>query len=168
MQDVTLPYGRAFIIGLCILCITGVWLLMQKSNTGLLMRATMQNRDMANALGVNTQRVDRLTFALGSGIAGLAGCAWTLIGGVTPDMGQKNFIVDSFLIVVTGGVGQMAGVVFSGLGVGVTTKIIEPMQIGDTIIGAIWAKVIVLLLIIAFVQFKPSGLFAPKGRLADV
>ena len=128
----------------------------------------MQNRDMSNSLGVNTGRIDRFTFALGSGIAGLAGYAWTLIGGVTPDMGQKNFIVDSFLIVVTGGVGNLTGVICSGLGIGITTKIIEPTEIGGNTVGAIWAKVIVLILIVTFIQFKPAGLFAPKGRTADV
>jgi urea transport system permease protein len=167
MQDVTLPYGRTFVIALCAVCICGIWTLMRKTRMGLLMRTTMQNRDMANALGVNTSKIDRFTFALGSGIAGIAGCAWTLIGGVTPDMGQKNFIVDSFLIVVTGGVGELAGVICSGLGIGILTKVIEPLGIGQSTLGAIWAKVIVLLLIIAFIQFRPAGLFAPKGRLSD-
>jgi len=168
MQDITLPYGRTFIICLCAVSVAGIWLLMRKTRIGLLIRTTTQDRDMANALGVDTYRIDRFTFALGSGIAGLAGYGWTLIGGVTPDMGQKNFIVDSFLIVVTGGVGEIAGVICAGLGVGIMTKVIEPMEIGQTTFGAIWAKVIVLALIVAFIQFKPAGLFAPKGRLSDV
>ncbi len=125
------------------------------------MRATMQNRDMASSLGVNTKRIDALTFAFGSGLAGVAGYAVTLIGGVTPDMGQQVYIVDSFLVVVTGGVGEIIGVICSGLGIGVLTKIIEPGT------GTIWAKIILLVLIVAFMQFRPSGLFAPKGRLAD-
>ena len=86
---------------------------MRYTELGLKMRATMQNRDMASSLGVNTNFVDRYTFAFGSGIAGIAGYAWTLIGGVTPDMGQTNFIVDSFLVVVTGGVGEIIGVICS-------------------------------------------------------
>jgi urea transport system permease protein len=167
-QDIVLPYGRTYVIALCAFSIMMIWALMNRTRIGLLMRSTMQNRDMANSLGVNTGRIDRFTFALGSGIAGIAGYAWTLIGGVTPDMGQKNFIVDSFLIVVTGGVGNLAGVVCSGLGIGITTKIIEPAEIGGNPVGAIWAKVIVLVLIVTFIQFKPAGLFAPKGRTADV
>ena len=121
----------------------------------------MQNRETAESLGVNTRRTDGLTFALGAGLAGIAGCAWTLIGGVTPDMGQ-NHIVDAFLVVVTGGVGELAGSVIAGLGLGVVNKLIEPI-LGS----AIWAKVILLLLVIAFIQWKPAGLFPPKGRLAD-
>ncbi len=167
-QDIVLPYGRTYVIALCAFSLVMIWALMNRTRMGLLMRSTMQNRDMSNSLGVNTGRIDRFTFALGSGIAGLAGYAWTLIGGVTPDMGQKNFIVDSFLIVVTGGVGNLAGVICSGLGIGITTKIIEPTEIGGNTVGAIWAKVIVLILIVTFIQFKPAGLFAPKGRTADV
>ena len=128
----------------------------------------MQNRNMANSMGVNTQRVDRYTFAFGSGIAGVAGCAWTLIGGVTPDMGQTNFIIDSFLVVVTGGVGELIGVICAGLGIGVLMKMIEPLGIGSMVVGAIWAKILLLILIVGFIQFKPAGLFAPKGRLSDV
>jgi len=93
----------------------------------MLIRATMQNRDMASSLGVRTRNVDSFTFALGSGIAGVAGYGWTIVGGVTPDMGTKLFIVDSFLVVVAGGVGELAGVLCSGLGIGVITKLIEPL-----------------------------------------
>ena len=167
MQDVIIPYSRSFIILLCGLCMLLVYYLMNHSKVGLRMRATMQNRDMADSLGVNTGRVDRYTFAFGSGIAGIAGYAWTLIGGVTPDMGQTNFIVDSFLVVVTGGVGELIGVIFSGLGIGILTKVLEPVQIGSFTVGAIWAKVLILLVIVTFIQFKPAGLFAPKGRLSD-
>ncbi len=167
MQDIVLPYGRCFIIALCAFCVLLIYYLMKRTGLGLRMRATMQNRDMAASLGVNTGRVDRYTFAFGSGIAGIAGYAWTLIGGVTPDMGQTNFIVDSFLVVVTGGVGELLGVVFSGLGIGVLTKVLEPAAIGSFTVGAIWAKVLLLLVIVTFIQFKPAGLFAPRGRLAD-
>lgn len=168
IQDVVLPYSRCFIIALCAVSMSLVYILMGKTRIGLRMRATMQNRDMAKGLGVNTQRVDRFTFAFGSGLAGIAGYAWTLIGGVTPDMGQKNFIIDSFLVVVTGGVGELAGVIFSGIGIGILTKFVEPLQFGDFTMGAIWAKVTLLVVIAIFIQFKPAGLFAPKGRLADV
>ncbi len=168
LPDLTLPYSRLFIIALCAVSLLLVHLLIQRSRLGLNMRATMQNRDMASAMGINTGRVDRATFALGSGLAGIAGFAWTLIGGVTPDMGQKNFIIDSFLVVVTGGVGEMLGVICSGLGIGILTKFIEPLEIGGFTFGAIWAKVILLLIIVTFIQFKPAGIFAPKGRAADV
>ena len=168
MQDLIVPYSRCFIIILCGMCVLLIYYLMNYTKLGLRMRATMQNRNMASSVGVNTQRVDRYTFAFGSGIAGIAGYAWTLIGGVTPDMGQTNFIIDSFLVVVTGGVGELIGVICAGLGIGVLTKVIEPMQIGSFVVGAIWAKIIILILIVAFIQFKPAGLFAPKGRLSDV
>ncbi len=167
MQDVNLPYNRLFIIALCALCVAMIYTLINRTKLGLRMRATMQNRDMADSLGVNTRRIDSYTFAFGSGLAGLAGYALTLIGGVTPDMGQ-NYIVESFLVVVTGGVGELLGVICSGLGLGVATKVIEPMQFGDFTVEAIWAKVFVLACVVAFIQFKPAGLFPPKGRLADV
>ena len=167
MQDVNLPYARLFIMGLCLIAVLLVWWQMNRTRMGLHIRATMQSRDMARSLGVNTRRVDRFTFAFGAGLAGVAGYAWTLIGGVTPDMGQTNFIVDSFLVVVVGGVGELLGVVFSGLGIGVLTKAVEPMQLWGFTVGAIWAKVFVLVCVVAFIQFKPAGLFAPKGRLAD-
>jgi urea transport system permease protein len=161
MQDVNLPYARIFILGLCLLAVLVVWWQMNHTRIGLHIRATMQSRDMAKSLGVNTRWVDRYTFAFGAGLAGVAGCAWTLIGGITPDMGQTNFIVDSFLVVVVGGVGELLGVVFSGLGIGVVTKWIEPFT------GTIWAKILLLVAVVIFIQFKPAGLFAPKGRLAD-
>jgi urea ABC transporter permease protein UrtB len=166
-QDIVLPYARLYLLGLSILCICFIYFIIRKTRFGMLIRATMQNRDMANSLGVKTRKIDRLTFALGSGIAGVAGYGWTIIGGVTPDMGQTNFIVDSFLVVVTGGVGELIGVIYSGLGIGMLTKLIEPMEFGDFTIGPVWGKVILLALIVAFIQYRPSGLFAPKGRLAD-
>jgi urea transport system permease protein len=168
VQDLIVPYSRCFIILLCCLCVLLIYYLMNYTKLGLRMRATMQNRNMANSMGVNTQRVDRYTFAFGSGIAGVAGCAWTLIGGVTPDMGQTNFIIDSFLVVVTGGVGELIGVICAGLGIGVLMKMIEPLGIGSMVVGAIWAKILLLIIIVGFIQFKPAGLFAPKGRLSDV
>ena len=161
IQDVNLPYARIFIMGLCLSAVLVVWWQMNHTRIGLHIRATMQSRDMAKSLGVNTRWVDRYTFAFGAGLAGVAGCAWTLIGGITPDMGQTNFIVDSFLVVVVGGVGELLGVVFSGLGIGVVTKWIEPFT------GTIWAKILLLVAVVIFIQFKPAGLFAPKGRLAD-
>ena len=168
VQDLIVPYSRCFIILLCGLCVLLIYYLMNYTKLGLRTRATMQNRNMANSMGVNTQRVDRYTFAFGAGIAGVAGYAWTLIGGVTPDMGQTNFIIDSFLVVVTGGVGELIGVICAGLGIGVLMKVIEPLGIGSMVVGAIWAKILLLIIIVGFIQFKPAGLFAPKGRLSDV
>ena len=166
-QDVVLPYARLYLLALSATCVGFIYLIIRKTRMGLLIRATMQNRDMANGLGVRTRSVDRFTFALGSGIAGVAGYGWTIVGGVTPDMGTKLFIVDSFLVVVTGGVGELAGVLCSGLGIGVLTKMIEPLEFGDFTIGPVWGKVILLALIVAFIQFRPAGLFAPKGRLSE-
>ena len=166
-QGVVLPYARLYLLALSATCVGFIYLIIRKTRMGLLIRATMQNRDMANSLGVRTRSVDRFTFALGCGIAGVAGYGWTIVGGVTPDMGTKLFIVDSFLVVVTGGVGELAGVLCSGLGIGVLTKMIEPLEFGDFTIGPVWGKVILLALIVAFIQFRPAGLFAPKGRLSE-
>ncbi len=166
-QDVILPYARLYLLALSGACVAFLYFIMRKTKMGLLIRATMQNRDMAQSLGVSTRNVDRFTFAIGSGIAGVAGYGWTIVGGVTPDMGSKLFIVDSFLVVVTGGVGELAGVLFSGLGIGVLTKLIEPMEFGDFTIGPVWGKVILLAVIVAFIQFRPAGLFSPKGRVAQ-
>ena len=166
-QDVILPYARLYLLALSATCVTFLYFIIRKTKMGVLIRATMQNREMAQSLGVRTRNVDRFTFAMGSGIAGVAGYGWTIVGGVTPDMGSKLFIVDSFLVVVTGGVGELAGVLCSGLGIGVLTKMIEPMEFGDFTIGPVWGKVILLAVIVAFIQFRPAGLFAPKGRLAD-
>ena len=162
-QDVILPYARLYLIALSATCVAFLYFIMRKTRMGVLIRATMQNRDMAQSLGVRTRNVDRFTFA----IAGVAGYGWTIVGGVTPDMGTKLFIVDSFLVVVTGGVGELAGVLCSGLGIGVLTKLIEPMEFGDVTIGPVWGKVILLAAIVAFIQFRPAGLFAPKGRSAE-
>ena len=162
IQDLRISYNRVFIMSLCALCVLAISAIMNRTRRGLLIRATVQNRETAESLGVNTRRTDGLTFALGAGLAGVAGYAWTLIGGVTPDMGQ-NHIVDAFLVVVTGGVGELVGSVMAGLGLGVINKVIEP-ALGS----ASWAKVILLLLVIVFIQWKPAGLFPPKGRMADV
>ena len=161
LPGLTLPYNRLFILMLCFACVLGVSALFRYTSLGLKMRATLQNRDMAAAMGINTRMVDSVTFMTGGGLAGVAGYALTTIGGITPDMGQ-NYIVDSFLVVVTGGVGNIAGVVCSGFGLGLLNKVLE-----GTLFGAVWAKIIMLLIVIAFIQYKPSGLFAPKGRLAD-
>ena len=166
-QDFRLPYNRLFIIVLTLVCLSLLYALMRYTRTGLWIRATVQHRDIASSLGVNTRRTDGLTFALGSGLAGIAGYALPLIGGVTPDMGQ-NYIVDSFLVVVTGGVGELAGAVIAGLSLGVINKFLEPFfgeLIGN---GASWGKVAILIVVIFFIQWRPAGLFPPRGRTADL
>jgi urea transport system permease protein len=160
-KDMTLQYNRIFIFMLTLLCLFGVIYIFKSTSLGLKMKASMQNRNMASAMGINTRKVDLLTFMIGSGLAGVAGNALITIGGITPDMGS-NYIVDSFLVVVTGGVGNVYGVVCSGMGLGVINKTLEA-----TIFGTVWAKIIVLLFVIVFIQFRPSGLFALKGRHAD-
>lgn len=160
MVGVYLPYNRLFIIGLSILCVTGLYIILFRSSLGLRVRAVTQNRNMSACLGIPTRKVDAYTFAFGSGLAGLAGCALTLVGNVEPGLGQ-NYIVDSFMVVVTGGVGKLAGTIVAALGIGSLNKFLEPS------FGAVYGKVLILALIILFLQRRPSGLFAIKGRHAD-
>ncbi len=159
-----LPYNRIFIILLSVAGLVGIHLLLSRTRYGLKIRAVTQNRDMSACLGISTRRVDGWTFALGAGLAGLAGCALSLVGNVDPEMG-KTYIVDSFMVVVVGGVGKLAGTIVSALGIGMLNKILEPM-IGGTG-GAIYAKLFILAAIILFLQRKPSGLFPAKGRAAE-
>src|SRR5213078_2850732 len=128
---------------------------------GLKVRAVMQNRAMAACLGVSTRRVDAVTFALGTALAGVAGCALALIGTVDPEVG-KTYIVDSFMVVVLGGVGKLVGTVVAAVCIGVSNKLIEP-AIGGTA-AAVYAKVAVLVIVIWFLQWRPTGLFAQRGR----
>jgi urea transport system permease protein len=160
MSNLTLPYNRIAIIAFAGLVLAGVALLIAKTRVGLFVRGVTQNRRMAACVGVDTARVDTMAFALGAGIAGLAGCALSQIGNVGPDLGQ-NYIVDSFLVVVFGGVGQLWGTVVAGLGLGIANKLLEGWQ------GAVLAKIMVLVLIVVFIQKRPSGLFAMKGRSAE-
>jgi len=160
-QGMEIPVNRFFILLVAIFSVLLVLFIFKYTKVGLNMKATMQNRDMAASMGINTRWIDSFTFMLGSGIAGIAGYALTTVGGITPDMG-KNYIVDSFLIVVTGGTGSIAGVVVSGAGIGFLNKFLE-----GTFFGTVWAKIVVLALVMTFIQFRPSGIIAPKGRLAD-
>ncbi len=159
-SNAVLPYSRIVIIGFAAAVLTGVWLLLTRTRLGLFVRGVTQNRPMASSLGVPTGRIDTLAFGLGSGIAGLAGCALSQIGNVGPDLGQ-SYIVDSFMVVVLGGVGQLAGTVYAGLGLGVANKFLEAWS------GAVLAKIAVLVFIIVFIQKRPQGLFALKGRVTD-
>jgi urea transport system permease protein len=152
-----LPYKRLFILALAAVCIAGVYYYMTRTTAGRRMRAAMQNRSMAAALGVNTQRVDALTFALGSGLAGVAGCALSLIGPIGPSLGTY-YMVDAFLVVIVGGVGQLVGTIVAAFAIGGLNTFIE---FGTT---ASLAKVIVFALVIAFLQWRPSGLVSARAR----
>jgi urea transport system permease protein len=160
MVGVYLPYNRLFIIVLSTICVVAIYLLLFRSGIGLRVRAVTQNRSMSACLGIPTRKVDAYTFAFGSGLAGIAGWALTLVGNVEPGLGQ-NYIVDSFMVVVTGGVGKLAGTIVASLGIGGLNKLLEPSM------GAVYAKVLILVLVILFLQRRPSGLFAMKGRHAD-
>ncbi len=157
---VVLPYKRLFIIGLVALCLFAMYLYIYRSNAGRRMRAVMQNRDMAACLGISTRRVDSFTFAIGSGIAGIAGCVLTLIGPIGPSIGTY-YIVDAFMVVVLGGVGKLVGTVAGALGIGVFNTLFEWWT--DASLG----KVLVFLCIVAFLQWKPMGMFAVRTRSLD-
>jgi urea transport system permease protein len=163
LPGLILPYSRLFIIGLSLVCLVVIYWLLYCSDTGLKLRAVMQNRDMAACMGISARKVDTLTFALGTALAGLAGCALSLIGTVDPEVG-KTYIVDSFMVVVLGGVGKLLGTVLASFGVGMSNKILEP-AIGGTA-AAVYAKVGILVLVILFLQLKPTGLFPAKERLS--
>ena len=160
MGNLQLPWNRIIIIGFAMFVLAGMAFLIGKTRLGLFVRGVTQNRPIASCMGVNTARIDTYAFALGSGIAGLAGCALSQVGNVGPDLGQ-GYIVDSFMVVVLGGVGQLAGTVYAALGLGVLNKFLE----GWT--GAVLAKIAVLVLIIIFIQKRPQGIFAMKGRSAE-
>ncbi|MEK8129648.1 urea ABC transporter permease subunit UrtB [Paenibacillus filicis] len=158
--DLILPYKRLFIIGLACLCILAVFLFIYRTRSGRNIQAVMQNRQMASCLGISTQRVDTVAFSLGSGLAGVAGCALTLIGPIGPSIGTY-YIVDAFMVVVLGGIGKLAGTVFGALGIGAAGTVIEYGT------SATIGKVIVFTLIIAFLQWRPSGLVTTKSRALD-
>jgi urea transport system permease protein len=155
-----LPYNRIVILGFALAVLAAVWLVINRTRLGLFVRGVTQNRSMASCTGVPTHRVDMLTFGLGSGVAGLGGVALSQIGNVGPDLGQ-SYIVDSFMVVVLGGVGQLAGTVIAALGLGSIAKFLEPFS------GAVLAKISILVIIILFIQKRPQGLFALKGRSAE-
>jgi urea transport system permease protein len=159
-SNLTLPYNRLCILLFAGLVLGGVALLIARTRLGLFVRGVTQNRRMAACMGVNTARIDTYAFSLGAGIAGLAGCALSQVGNVGPDLGQ-GYIVDAFMVVVTGGVGQLAGTVYAGLGLGIINKLLEGWS------GAVLAKIMVLVLIVGFIQKRPQGLFAMKGRSAE-
>lgn len=159
-SSIVLPYKRLFIIVLVAVVLTAMYLYIYRTVQGRRMRAVMQNRSMAGCLGISTRRVDGLTFAIGSGIAGIAGCALTLLGPIGPSIGTY-YIVDAFMVVVLGGVGKLIGTVAGALGIGVFNTLFE------TYTSASIGKVLVFACIVAFLQLKPRGLVALRTRSLD-
>jgi len=158
--NLTLPWNRIVVLGFVLLVLFFTWLILNKTRLGLNVRAVTQNRSMAACCGVPTGRVDMLAFGLGSGIAGLGGVALSQLGNVGPELGQ-GYVIASFLVVVLGGVGQLAGSVAAAFGLGIFNKILEPQM------GAVLGKILILVAIILFIQKRPQGLFALKGRVTD-
>ncbi len=157
VHDVSLGWNRLFVIGFAVVIVLAVWLLLTRTPLGLLIRAVMQNREMAACMGVRTERVNMLTFGLGSGLAGLAGAFLSQIGNVGPSLGQ-SYIVDCFMTVVVGGVGNIVGTVVSAMSIGIVDQTLQP------ILGPVMGKITVLVAIILFLQWKPGGLFPSKSR----
>ncbi|MBR8828997.1 MAG: urea ABC transporter permease subunit UrtB [Gomphosphaeria aponina SAG 52.96 = DSM 107014] len=178
-----LPYARLFIIGLTIIAVVGIYWFLNASDWGLRIRSVTQNRTMSSCLGIPTAQVDALTFALGSGLAGIAGCAITLLGSVGPNTGQ-NYIVDTFMVVVVGGVGNLLGTIVAAMAIGILSYLIgsgtlavllvqvEPLKpLADMFLffaTTSMAKVLIFALIIAFLQVKPAGIFPQKGRTVEL
>ncbi|WP_058909996.1 urea ABC transporter permease subunit UrtB [Entomohabitans teleogrylli] len=160
LSNLILPWNRIVVLGFVLLVLFFTWLLLNKTRPGMNLRAVTQNRAMAACCGVPTGRVDMLAFGFGSGIAGLGGVALSQLGNVGPELGQ-GYIIDSFLVVVLGGVGQLAGSVAAAFGLGIFNKILEPLT------GAVPGKILILVLIILFIQKRPQGLFALKGRTVE-
>ncbi|EML0455567.1 urea ABC transporter permease subunit UrtB [Klebsiella michiganensis] len=160
LPNLILPWNRLAVLVFVLLVLLFTWLTLNKTRLGMNVRAVTQNRAMAACCGVPTGRVDMLAFGLGSGIAGLGGVALSQLGNVGPELGQ-GYIIDSFLVVVLGGVGQLAGSVAAAFGLGIFNKILEPQM------GAVLGKILILVLIILFIQKRPQGLFALKGRVID-
>lgn len=182
-QTIYIPYSRVFIIILTIICVAGTYWFLNKSNWGLRIRAVTQNRTMSACLGIPTQKVDALTFAIGSGLAGIAGCAITLLGSVGPNTGQ-NYIVDTFMVVVVGGVGNLFGTILAAFAIGIINYLIgsgtfallfasvdslQPLtDFFNFFATTSMSKVMVFALIILFLQIKPAGIFPQKGRTAEL
>lgn len=154
----TLSYSRLFIMGLVMACVTCIWLLLARLPQGARMRAVMQNRQLASCSGLPTHAIDRLTFLIGSGLAGVAGVALTLLGSIGPTLGT-SYIVDAFLVVVVGGLGQLKGAVIAAISLGLLTSFVE---FGTQ---ASFAKVVVFITIASFLQLRPQGLFVMKSRV---
>ncbi len=161
VNDVVFGWNRVFVIGFAVMIIAATWLVLNKTSLGLLIRAVMQNRNMAACMGVRTERVNMMTFAFGCGLAGLAGAFLSQIGNVGPSLGQ-NYIVDAFMTVVVGGVGNILGTVISALGIGMADQSLQ-QYLGNPVIG----KILVLGAIILFLQWRPAGIFVTRSRSLD-
>jgi urea transport system permease protein len=174
-----LPYTRLFIIVLTALCIAGIYWFLNRTPWGLRIRAVTQNRTMSACLGIPTQKVDALTFAIGSGLAGVAGCAVGLLGSVSSNIGQA-YIVDTFMVVVVGGVGKLVGSIVAAGAIGIISYVVGSNAFGplfgfsealkgifEFFATSSMAKVLVFALIVVFLQFRPAGLFPQKGRAVD-
>jgi urea transport system permease protein len=156
----SVTWGRMWIIVFTLFVFVSLLLALKHTSLGLHMRAVTQNRRMASAMGIRTPWVDAMTFGLGSGLAGIAGVALSQIDNVSPNLGQ-SYIIDSFMVVVFGGVGNLWGTLVSAFALGVANKFLEPMA------GAVLAKIFILVLLILFIQKRPRGLFALKGRAVE-
>ena len=161
VNDISFGWNRLFVIGFAVVIVFGVWLVLTKTPLGLLIRAVMQNRGMAACMGVRTERVNMLTFGLGSGLAGLAGAFVSQIGNVGPSLGQ-NYIIDCFMTVVVGGVGHLGGTVVSALGIGFADQSLQQI-----LLNPVLGKILVLAAIILFLQWRPAGLFVTRSRNLD-
>ena len=157
-HDIIFGWNRVFVIGFAGLIVLGVWLVLTRTSLGLLIRAVMQNRNMAACMGVRTERVNMLTFGLGSGLAGLAGAFLSQIGNVGPSLGQ-SYIVDCFMTVVVGGVGNLPGTVVSAFGIGLADQSLQQI-----LLNPVLGKITVLVAIILFLQWRPAGIFVTKSR----
>jgi urea transport system permease protein len=157
---IAITYGRMWIIVFTLVLFAALLALLKLTPLGLQMRAVTQNRRMASSMGINTAKIDAMTFALGSGIAGIAGVALSQIDNVSPNLGQ-SYIIDSFMVVVFGGVGNLWGTLVSAFALGIANKLLEPWA------GAVLAKIAILVLLILFIQKRPRGLFALKGRAVE-
>lgn len=160
MPGLVVPYSRIAVLTFTVLVVGFVGFVLRGTSVGLKVRAVTQNREIAASLGIPTLRVDQWTFGLGSGLAGLGGVALSQLGNVGPELGQQH-IIDSFVVVVVGGVGNILGTIFAAFGLGLANKILEPS------VGAVLGKILLLLLLILFIQWRPQGLFALKGRAAE-
>ncbi len=156
-EDVVIPYNRVAVVLFTVVVVSFVAYVLRGTSLGLLVRAVTQNRPMASCMGISTRRVDTWTFALGSGVGGLGGVALSQLGNVGPELGQ-GYIVDSFMVVVLGGVGKLVGSVVAAFGLGLLSKLLEPVA------GAVLGKIAILLLVVLIIQRRPQGLFAPRGR----
>jgi urea transport system permease protein len=157
-NDIIFGWNRVFVIGFAAVIVFGVWLVLTRTSLGLLIRAVMQNRNMASCMGVRTERVNMLTFGLGSGLAGLAGAFLSQIGNVGPSLGQ-SYIVDCFMTVVVGGVGNLPGTVIAALGIGMADQSLQQI-----LLNPVLGKITVLVAIILFLQWRPAGIFVTRSR----